>query len=290
MNILSPFEYFAPETKEEAVKLLAELPNVKVLAGGTDLVIQLKEKLVKPENIVNINNIAELKGITIKDGDGAEIGACTTLATCEFSKELIAKYPAFAYACGELGGPQVREMGTVGGNLSHSSPAAETPASLIAYGAVLELYSVDGTRTLPVADFIHGNRKNDLKAGEIITKIILPEPKANTVVKYGYVGLRKSMEIDCANMAVSLTVEDGTITAADCIMGSVFIKPIVSEAVPKVLVGNKLTDELIKAAGEAAVSEVNPITDVRATAEYRKDVIGALARRLVKEAYAELTK
>lgn len=288
MNILSPFEYFAPETKEEAVKLLAEKKNAKVLAGGTDLVIQLKEKLVKPENIININNIDELKGITMKAGAGAEIGACTTLATCEFSEELKAKYPAFAYACGELGGPQVREMGTVGGNLSHSSPAAETPCSLIAYDAELILYSAEGERTVPVAEFIHGNRKNELKEGEIISKIVLPEPKANTVVKYGYVGLRRSMEIDCANMAISLTVENGVITAAKCVMGSVFIKPIISVKVPEILVGQKLTDDLAKAAGEAAISEVNPITDVRATAEYRKDVIGALTRRLVKEAYAEL--
>lgn len=290
MNILSPFEYFAPETKEEAVKLLAELPNVKVLAGGTDLVIQLKEKLVKPENIVNINNITDLKGITIKAGAGGEVGACTTLATCEFSDELKAKYPAFAYACGELGGPQVREMGTVGGNLSHSSPAAETPCSLIAYDAELVLFSSKGERTLPVADFIQGNRKNALETGEIISKIVFPEPKANTVVKYGYVGLRRSMEIDCANMAVSLTVENGVITDAKCVMGSVFIRPIISVKVPQILIGNKLTDELIKAAGEAAVSETNPITDVRATAEYRKDVVAALARRLVKEAYEELTK
>ena len=290
MNILTPFEYHKPATKAEALELLATLENVKVLAGGTDLVIQMKEKLVKPDHIVDITGIEELNGIKLEDGKGGVIGACTTLAQCEFSEELKAKYPAFAYAAGELAGPQIREMGTVGGNLSHSSPSAETPCSLIAYGAVLTLESKDGAREIAVKDFIHGNRQNDLKPGEIITKITLEEPKPNTVVKYGYVGLRSAMEIDMANMAISLTVEDGIVKDAFCVMGSVFIKPLISELVPGILVGKKIDDAVLKEASEATMSEVKPITDVRASAQYRKDVIGALTRRLFKEAYAELTK
>lgn len=288
MNILSPFDYFAPTTKAEALELLATKQNVKVLAGGTDLVIQLKEKLVKPESVVDISKIDELKGITIKKGEGAVVGACTTNATCEFSEELKKKYPAFAYACGEIGGPQIREMGTVGGNLSHSSPSAETPCSLIAYGAELILESKSGKRTIAVKDFIHGNRQNDLQAGEIITQIVLPEPKAKTVVKYGYIGLRKAMEIDAANMAVSLTVEGGVVKDAMVVMGSVFIKPIISEKIPGLIIGKKVDDAVLKACGEAAMTEVKPITDVRASADYRRDTIGALARRLIKEAYAEI--
>ncbi len=289
MNILTPFEYFAPATLDEALELLATKENAKVLAGGTDLMVQLKEKMIHPANVIDITHVPELNEFKCEEGQGAVLGACTTDAFCEFSAELKAKYPAFAYAAGEIGGPQVREMGTIGGNLANSGPSAETPASLICYRAQLVLASKNGERTIPVEDFITGNRKNCLEAGEIIKTIILPEPAANTFVKYGYVGMRSSMEIDIANMCIRLDVEDGEIKDAMCVMGSVAIKPLISEAVPKALIGTKVGDEeVIKAAAEAAQSEVHPITDVRASAAYRVDVIGALCRRLLRELAAEI--
>lgn len=289
MNILTPFEYFAPETLDEALELLATKENVKVLAGGTDLMIQLKEKMVHPANVIDVTHIPELKEFKVEAGKGAVLGACTTDAFCEFSEELKAKYPAFSYAAGEIGGPQVREMGTIGGNLANSGPSAETPASLICYRAQLVLVSKSGERTIPVEDFITGNRKNCLNDGEIIKTIILPEPAANQHVKYGYVGMRSSMEIDIANMCISLTVDGDTIKDAMCVMGSVAIKPLISEAVPKALIGTKVGDEdAIKKAAEAAQSEVHPITDVRASADYRVDVVGALCRRLLREIAAEI--
>lgn len=289
MNILTPFEYFAPETLDEALELLATKEDVKVLAGGTDLVIQLKEKMIQPANIIDVTRIPELNEFKVEDGKGAIIGACTTDAFCEFSEELKAKYPAFAYAAGEIGGPQVREMGTIGGNLANSGPSAETPASLICYGAEVVLVKKGGERTVPVAEFITGNRKNCLEDGEIIKTIVIPEPAANTYVKYAYVGMRRSMEIDIANMAISLTVDGDTITDAKCVMGSVAIKPLISEAVPAALIGKKLGDEeAYAAAAAAAQSEVNPITDVRASREYRIDVIGALVRRILRELAAEI--
>ncbi len=289
MNILTPFEYFAPETLDEALELLATKENAKVLAGGTDLMIQLKEKMIHPANVIDVTHIPELKEFKVDKGKGAVIGACTTDAFCEFSKELKDKYPAFSYAAGEIGGPQVREMGTIGGNLANSGPSAETPASLICYGADVVLVKKGGERTVPVADFITGNRKNILEDGEIIKSIVLPEPAANTYVKYAYVGMRSSMEIDIANMAISITLDGDKITDAKCVMGSVAIRPLISEAVPKALIGTKLGDEAaIKAAGEAAQSEVHPITDVRASADYRVDVVGALARRILRELAAEI--
>ncbi len=289
MNILTPFEYFAPETLDEALELLATKENAKVLAGGTDLMIQLKEKMIHPANVIDITHIPELNEFKVEDGKGAVLGACTRDAFCEFSKELQAKYPAFSYAAGEIGGPQVREMGTIGGNLSNSGPSAETPASLICYRAQLVLAKKGSERTIPVEDFITGNRRNCLEEGEIIKTIILPEPAENTYVKYAYVGMRSSMEIDIANMCIRVTLDGDTITDAMCVMGSVAIKPLISEAVPKALIGTKLGDEAaIKAAGEAAQSEVHPITDVRASANYRVDVIGALARRILRELAAEI--
>jgi carbon-monoxide dehydrogenase medium subunit len=295
LNILQPFEYHRPETLLDAVKLLSELENAKIIAGGTDLMIQLKEKMVKPDNIVDVNWIPELKEFKVEAGKGAVIGAAVTDAFCEFSEELKAKYPAFAYAAGEIGGPQVREMGTIGGNWGNSGPSAETPASLICYDAELVLAKYENgkvvERTVPAKDFITGNRKNILEAGELIEKFILPEPAKGTHVKYAYVGMRKSMEIDIANMAIRLDVDGDTIKDAKVVMGSVAIKPLISEAVPKVLIGTKVGDEeVIKKAAEAAQSEVHPITDVRASEGYRVDVIGALARRILRELAEEIKK
>lgn len=288
MNILNQFDYYAPKTKNEALELVKNLgETAKVLAGGTDLVIMLKEKMIKPEAIINISELDELKGIVCNSGKGAEIGACTTIADIEFSDALGKKYPALTNAAAQLGSHQVRVMATLGGNCCHSSPAAETPTPLCALGAKVVISSLNGDREIAIEDFIQGNRKNDLKAGEIVSKFVLPEPAAKSACRYGHIGLRKAMEIDAVNMAVNIVLEDDKQTIKDVklVMGSVAIRPLVSKLTPDLLKGKKLTDELVEKAGEAAQSEAKPISDVRASAEYRKDVVGALARRLVKEAY-----
>lgn len=288
MNILNQFDYYAPKSKAEALELVKSLGDkAKIMAGGTDLIIQMKEKMVQPGAIIDISSLEELKGIKCEKGKGAEIGACTTISDIEFSKELSEKYCALVYAAGELGSSQVRNAATVGGNCCHSSPAAETPSPLAAFGAKVVLSSLDGERELAMEDFILGNRRNALQPGEMVTKFVLPEPAPKSACRYGYIGLRNAMEIDAVNMAVNITIEgDGsTIKDMKLVMGSVSPRPLVSEAIPALLKGKALSAELIEKAGEAAQGEAKPISDVRASAEYRRDVIGALARRLIKEAY-----
>lgn len=288
MNILHQFDYHAPKSKSEAMELVKSLGgSAKVLAGGTDLIIMMKEKMIKPDAIIDISDVEELKGIVCKQGQGAEIGACTTISEIEFSEELGEKYGAFTYAASELGSHQVRVMATLGGNCCHSSPAAETPTPLSAYGARMVISSLEGERELAVEDFILGNRKNALQPGEIVSKFILPEPAPKSACRYGNIGLRNAMEIDAVNMAVNITLEDDRTKIKDVklVMGSVSPRPLVSELIPALLKGQQLSEDLIAKAGEAAQSEAKPISDVRASAEYRKDVVGALARRLVKEAY-----
>lgn len=284
MNILTPFEYFAPETLDEALELLSTKEDAAVLAGGSDLMIQLKEKMIHPANVIDVTRIPELNVFEIEKGKGAVIGACITDAFCEFSEELKEKYPALAYAAGEIGGPQVREMGTIGGNLANAGPSAETPASLICYDADIVLVGKEGERTMKVQDFIVGNRKNALKPGEIIKHIVLPEPAENTHVKYRYVGMRGAMEIDIANMAIRLDLDGDTIKDSLCVMGSVAIKPFISQTFSGIVNGTKLGDEdVLKKAADSVAEEISPITDIRATAGYRVDVVAALVRRLMRE-------
>ena len=277
MNILCNFQYHAPKTKAEVLDLLATIGDKsKMLAGGTDLIIMLKEKMMETENIINIADVEELAGVKFTD-NGVEIGACTKIADIENSKELAVDYGVLTYAASQLGSYQVRTMATIGGNIAHCSPCGETTSPLVSLDADVVIESKRGQRVLKIEEFIVGNRANVLESDEMITKFIIHAPAANSAARYGCIGLRNAMEIDAANMAVNLELEEDKKTIKN-------IK-LVSEAVPALLVGKVLDDELIEKVGQAAMGEAKPITDVRATAEYRKEVVGALARRLTKEAY-----
>ncbi|MEG0919309.1 MAG: xanthine dehydrogenase family protein subunit M [Anaerovoracaceae bacterium] len=287
MNILSNFQYHAPKTKAEVLDLLADIGDKsKMLAGGTDLVIMLKEKMISTENIINIGDVKELAGVTFTK-EGVEIGSCTKIADIENSTELEKDYKALVFAAAQLGSFQVRTMATLGGNVAHSSPAGETPTPLAAMNAKVVIEGKKGERSVKVEDFILGNRKNVLESDEMVTKFVIPAPAAHSASVYGHIGLRNAMEIDAVNMAVNIELEADkkTIKTVKLVMGSVSPRPLVSEAVPATIEGKVLDDALIEAVGEAAMGEAKPISDVRASAEYRKDVVGALARRLTKEAY-----
>lgn len=289
---LNHFEYFAPKTPGEALELIGRLGNkAKVLAGGTDLLIMMKEKLLSPEYLININEIKELKGISYEPGNGAVIGAGTKISEIEFSDIIRGKYYALHQAAGELGSAQVRHMATIGGNSCHASPAAETPPPLVALGATVVISNTAGDRELPLEEFILGNRITALAEGEILTKFILPEPAPNSASRYAYIGHRDAMEIDAVNMAVNIMLEDDglTVKALKLVMGSVSPRPLVSVEVPSLLTGREFNSELVEKAAKAASGEAKPISDIRASAEYRREVVAVLTRRLLKEAFSAVS-
>ncbi|MDD3654907.1 MAG: xanthine dehydrogenase family protein subunit M [Desulfotomaculaceae bacterium] len=289
---LNHFEYFAPKTPGEALELIGRLGNkAKVLAGGTDLLIMMKEKLLSPEYLININEIKELKGISYEPGNGAVIGAGTKISEIEFSDIIRGKYYALHQAAGELGSAQVRHMATIGGNSCHASPAAETPPPLVALGATVVISNTAGDRELPLEEFILGNRITALAEGEILTKFILPEPAPNSASRYAYIGHRDAMEIDAVNMAVNIMLEDDglTVKALKLVMGSVSPRPLVSVEVPSLLTGREFNSELVEKAAKAASGEAKPISDIRASAEYRREVVAVLTRRLLKVAFSAVS-
>ena len=286
---LNHFEYFAPKTPAETLELVGRLGNkAKILAGGTDLMVVMKAIAISPENLIDINNVEEFKGISCEQGKGAVIGTNTKLAELQFSEAIKSKYPALAYAAGEVGSSQVRHMASLGGNSCNASPAAETPTPLVAMGAKVVLSSLSGERELPLEEFILGVRKLNLAEGEILTKFILPEPAQMSACRYAYMGRRDAMEIDCVNMAVNIELENDGETVKDVklVMGSVYPRPLVSAEVSTLLLGQKLSEQLIEKAAIAAQGEAKPIDDIRASAEYRSEIVKVLARRLLKEAYA----
>ncbi|KUO75331.1 MAG: xanthine dehydrogenase [Desulfosporosinus sp. BRH_c37] len=286
---LNHFEYFAPKTPAETLELVARLGSkAKILAGGTDLLVVMKAKAISPDYLIDINGVEAFKGIICEPGKGALIGTTTKLAEIQFSEEIKAKYPALAYAAGEVGSAQVRHMASLGGNSCNASPAAETPTPLVAMGAKVVLSNISGERELPLEEFILGVRQLDLAEGEMLTKFILPEPVQKSACRYAYMGRRDAMEIDCVNMAVNIELEnDGeTVKEVKLVMGSVYPRPLVSKEVPALLLGQKLSEQLIEKAAEAAQGEAKPIDDIRASAEYRREIVKVLARRLLIEAYA----
>jgi carbon-monoxide dehydrogenase medium subunit len=284
---LKPLEYFAPKTPAEAFDLLGKYgADARILAGGTDLMVLMKNKAIAPKYIVDISRIPDFQGIKVEPGKGATIGATTKIADIEYSKELAGKYKALVYAASQLGSSQVRHMGTLGGNTCNASPAGETPPPLVAYGAKVVVTGPKGDRELPLEDFILGVRKIDLNPGEILARYVLPEPAPKSGSAYTYMGARNAVEIDSVNVAVNLTVDGDVIKTIKFVLGSVFIKPIISQEIPKLLLGQKLTDDLLEKAAAAARGEAKPIADIRATKEYRDQMIGVLTRRALKEAYA----
>ncbi|MCL2336003.1 MAG: xanthine dehydrogenase family protein subunit M [Firmicutes bacterium] len=285
---LNDFEYFAPQTSAEALSLAARLGSkAKILAGGTDLLIMMKEKILKPECLININDIQEFKTISYVPGQGAVIGAAVKISALEHDSLIKDKYFALHQAAGELGSAQVRAMATVGGNSCHASPAAETPPPLAALGARVVICSSAGEKEMPVEKFILGNRKTALGEGELLTKFILPEPAPRSASRYAYIGLRDAMEIDAVNMAVNLVLEEDcrTVKNLKLVMGSVSPVPLVAEKIPGILIGKELTDELLAQAAQAACDEAKPISDIRASAEYRREMVAVLTRRVLKQAF-----
>ena len=285
---LNDFEYYAPKTSGEILDLVGRLgTKAKILAGGTDLLIMMKEKMLKPDYLIDINDVQELKGISYEPGKGAVIGTATKISEIEHSDLIREKYFALSQAAGELGSAQVRAMATLGGNSCHASPAAETPPPLVALGAKVVVKSIAGEKELPLEDFILGNRKTALVEGEILTKFLLPEPAPRSASRYSYIGLRDAMEIDAVNMAVNLALEnDGrTVKSLRMVMGSVSPVPLIAVEAQSILVGREFNQELMEKAAQAASGEANPISDIRASAEYRREMVAVLARRLLQQAF-----
>lgn len=285
---LNQFAYYAPGAPEEALTLLSRLGGkAKVLAGGTDLLNQMKDKLLNPAYLVDINNVDAFKGIFYEPGKGLVIGAATKISEIAQSEIIRDKYFALHQAAGELGSVQVRNMATIGGNSCNASPAAETPAPMVALGAKVVISSLAEEKEMPLAEFILGNKKTALAEGELLTKFILPEPFPNSASRYGCIGLREAMEIDAVNMAVNLVLEGDrqTVKALWLVMGSVYPRPLVSQNAPAVLVGKAFDSALAEEAARAVAGDARPISDIRASEDYRREVLPVLARRLLLEAF-----
>ena len=278
-------DYIAPTSMREALARLQEAEGKAVLAaGGTDLIPALRQGDRDPALVIDLGRLA-LSDMRLVDGMIC-LGSGVTHTRLIESPLVQQHLPALAAACREIGGPPVRNRGTLGGNLANASPAADTAPPLLTYDAELALVSPTGTRCVALKDFFLGPRRTVLAPGELILEIRVPLPAPNSAASFIKLGKRSAMAIAVVSAAARLVAgEDGTITAARIALGSVAPTPIRAYAAEKLLEGRALRPEDIQAAAALARQSVQPITDVRASAEYRSRMVEVLTRRALTAAW-----
>jgi carbon-monoxide dehydrogenase medium subunit len=272
------FEYFEPATLGEAAELISSA-NAQVLAGGTDLLVEIKEQLRRVDRVVNIKKIPGIAGLSYDARAGLRIGALATAREVELSPIVLEKYPNLAQAARELGSIQVRNRATIVGNVCRASPSADTLPPLIADGALVKLHGASGVRELPLEQFFAGPGKTVLRPDELVTELVVPAPPPRTGKVYIKHGRRKAMELATVGVAVTLTV-NGDIRI---VLGAVAPTPIRAKNAEEVLRW-KFSDELFERAARTAADEARPISNVRASAEYRRDMVRVLTRRALERA------
>jgi len=272
--------YEAPGSVEEAVGILANANGTaRVLAGGTDLLVQLRAGMISPEVVVNIKNIAETKGIT-SEGNGFCIGASVSGAEMGENEALKSAWPGVVEGTELIGSTQIQGRATMAGNLCNASPAADSVPALIAAGATCTIAGPDGRREAPVADIPTGPGKTSLGNGEFIINFKLPSRPANASDAYLRMIPRTEMDIAIVGAGVNLVLDgDGTCIDACVILGAVGPTTIAVSDAASALIGSKVDDDALAAVKAASSAAASPIDDKRGTVAYRTKVAGVLAAR-----------
>jgi aerobic carbon-monoxide dehydrogenase medium subunit len=272
--------YEAPESVEGAVALLTGAKGeVRILAGGTDLLVQMRADLVDPELIVDIKKIPETRAVTEEKG-GWRIGAAVTGAELKENARLKKTWPGVVEAANLIGSTQIQGRATLGGNLCNGSPAADSVPALIAAGAMASLAGPNGRRDLPVEDVMLGPRKLALTKGEIVVSFLLPPRPARSSDAYLRFIPRTEMDIAVVGVGVSLTVDgDSVITAARVSLGAVAARVLLVPEAAQALIGSRLDKPAQDRLEAAARAVCRPIDDKRGTTEFRIDVAAVLTRR-----------
>lgn len=289
--LLPKFDFDEPTTLAEACQVMAEYgAKAAVLAGGTDLLVDMKKKKISPRQLVSITRINELKKLDFSSRT-LKIGACFTVADIAASPAIGGKWSALRAGARALGSPQIRNLATIGGNLASASPAADLPGSLLAYGARVVLKSQSGERVVLLDHFFLGPKRTEVGPGEIITEIQIDEPPPYSGAGYISLGIRASQDIKIVNVASFITLDSpgGIIKDARIVMGCVGPTHLRASSAEKLLIGEKPAETIFAKAAEAAMRESSPrgAAYSRASARYKRDMVGVLTRRTLHAAWKE---
>lgn len=277
---MTAIQFETPKSVDDAVAVLAKANgDARVLAGGTDLLVQMRAGFVRPGLVVDVKDIPELRSIE-KTADGFVVGASVSGAELGEHAELKAAWPGVVEAMELVGSTQIQGRASLGGNLCNGSPAADSVPAMIAAGGVCLIAGPDGRREAPVEDIITGPGKTSLGNGEIVVAFRFPTRPAHSGDAYLRFIPRTEMDIAVVGAGVSLTLDDGgTCTAARVGLGAVAPTPLLVGPAAEALIGSKIDDAALEKLAAAASAACNPIDDKRGTIEYRTQVAGVLARR-----------
>jgi carbon-monoxide dehydrogenase medium subunit len=277
---LPKFEYLAPKTVEEAVAMLgSKKSEVRIMAGGTIVVHQMKERIGKWPYLMSLKQIKDLDYVTFGDKKKLRIGSITSLQSVAGSPVINEKVPVLAHACRKLGTPQLRNMGTIGGNLSCRFATAETIPVLIALGAEASIASSEGIRTVSMEDFY-----KELKDGELLTEILVPLPTANAKWGYRKFAVREHYDFATVSAATVLNIDKGKFADVRLALGGVTLPTMRAKESEKLLSGQSVKDDMIVKAAQIASESGNLGSDVYFSADYKKDLLRVVAKRALKDA------
>ncbi|HTT74456.1 MAG TPA: xanthine dehydrogenase family protein subunit M [Candidatus Binataceae bacterium] len=276
--------YESPKTVDEAVKLLASHgEKARPLSGGTDLIIQLRAGVRRPEYVVDVKSIPELRRISFSLQDGLRLGAAVPCIEIYENADLRRYYPGLTEAAHLIGSLQIQSRASVGGNLCNGSPAADTTPALIALGAKARVIGSKGERIVPVETFCTGPGITVLQPGELLVEILIDAPERHSSDAYLRFIPRNEMDIAVVGVGSALTLEpdEDRVVDARIGLGAVGPTPIFAAEASKALIGKKLDNATIEEAGRLAIADASPIDDMRGTAEFRRHVVGVLTRRVI---------
>jgi len=283
------FELHRPSTLDQAGTLMKEHGlDARLLAGGTDLLVDLKSGRVVADHVVSLHGIDGLRGLK-KEGGALHIGALTTVNQLNDHPLLDGPFSCLRDATTKMAAHQIRNAATVGGNIASAVPCADLPPLLIAMKAEAVLWSAGGERRVPLERFFLGPRQTVMREGEVLTSVVVPQPPAGFGAAYARLALRNGNGIAVAATAAGLTMKDNVIAEARIVIGAVAPVPFYVEAAGALLAGRAPDAAAFAEAAAAAEKAAGPISDVRGSKEYRRDVVGVLTTRALEGALARAT-
>ena len=281
------FELVLPESVDECVKALAQGgPESKVLAGGTDLLPQMKNGVLKPARVIDLSGIARLRAIESGNSQGLRVGSAVTARTLELDRAVRERYLSLAESGALVGSVQVRNLATLGGNICNAAPSADMAPPLLALDAEAVITGPKGERRVPIAAFFTGVRRTVLAPDEILVELVVPSPGAHSGGNYLRHTPRRELDIAVVGVASQLTLASGRCTKARIALAAVAPVPVRATAAEQALEGQAVTPDLIKRAADLAVDAARPISDQRGSADFRRHLVRVLTRRTLTTALA----
>ena len=281
------FELLLPGSVDECVKALAQgASDAKLLAGGTDLLPQLKNGLLKPARVIDLSGVARLRTIEAGNGQGLRVGSAVTARTLELDRAVRAKYLSLAESGALVGSVQVRNLATLGGNICNAAPSADMAPPLLALDAEAVITGPKGERRVPIGAFFTGVRRTVLAPDELLVELVVPNPGPHSGGNYLRHTPRRELDIAVVGVASQLTLANGVCTKARIALAAVAPVPLRATAAEQALQGQAVTQDLIKRAADLAVEAARPIGDQRGSADFRRHLVRVLTRRTLTTALA----